>query len=93
MPVLVDTDVLIDVSRNNPAAVLWMDRLSSDWLLSAMTALELIPGAKNRREFEMIDLLIETFETILVTDAIGKRAYDLLKVYAKPDGLRSFDCS
>jgi predicted nucleic acid-binding protein len=76
MPCLVDTDVLIDVSRNNQGAVMW---------------LELISGAKNRREVGLIDGLIEAYETIPVTDAIGKRAYDLLKTYAKSDGLRTFD--
>jgi predicted nucleic acid-binding protein len=88
---LVDTDVLIDVSRANPAAIRSIDRLGNDWALSTMTALELIAGAKNLREVELIDNLIESYEVIPVTEVIGKYAYDLLKIYAKSDGLRSFD--
>jgi predicted nucleic acid-binding protein len=91
MPFLVDTDVLIDVSRNNQAAIAYLDHLSNDWSLSAMTALELISGAKNQREVQLIDRLIEVYEPIPVNDAIGRHAYDLLKVYAKPNGLRTFD--
>ena len=91
MPNLVDTDVLVDVSRNNPAAIACVDRLSNDWVLSAMTALELISGAKNQREVDLIDRLIEAYETTPVNDAIGKRAYDLLKMYSKSNGLRTFD--
>ncbi len=91
MPYLVDTDVLVDVSRNNQGAIACIDRLANDWALSAMTALELISGAKNQREVELIDSLIETYETVPVNDAIGKRAYHLLKTYAKSDGLRTFD--
>jgi predicted nucleic acid-binding protein len=35
MPYLVDTDVLVDVSRNNQAAIEYIDRLGDDWALSA----------------------------------------------------------
>jgi predicted nucleic acid-binding protein len=68
-----------------------MDRLGEDWALSTVTALEFIAGAKNQREVRLIDRLIEVYETIPVNDAIGKRAYQLFKKYAKSDGLRTFD--
>jgi predicted nucleic acid-binding protein len=68
-----------------------MPWLGGDWVLSAMTALELIAGAKDQREIALIDKLIEAYETIPVNDRIGRRAYDLLKTYAKPNGLRTFD--
>ena len=91
MPYLVDTDVLVDVSRNAQGAIACLDGLGNDWALSAMTALELISGAKNQREVELIDRLIDVYETIPVDEAIGKRAYDLLKTYARSHGLRTFD--
>ena len=91
MSYLVDTDVLVDVSRNNQAAIAFIDQLSNDWALSAMTALELISGAKNQREVDLIDRLLEVYETISVNETIGRRAYELLKAYAKSNGLRTFD--
>jgi len=91
MAYLLDTDVLVDVSRNNPAAIAYVDRLSDEWALSAITALEFISGSKNQREVELIDRLVETYELLPVNDAIGKRAYGLLKMYAKSNGLRTFD--
>lgn len=48
MPHFVDTDVLIDVSRGNQAAIAYIDSLDNDWALSAMTALEFIAGARSR---------------------------------------------
>lgn len=91
MPYLLDTDVLVDLSRNNRAAVAYVDHLSNDWALSAITALEFISGAKNQREVELIDRLVEIYELLPVNDAIGRRAYDLLKAYARSNGLRTFD--
>lgn len=91
MSYLVDTDILVDVSRNHQAAIALIDRLSEDWALSAITALEFISGAKNQREVRLIDRLIEIYKTIPVSDSIGKRAYSLLKTYAKSNGLRTFD--
>jgi predicted nucleic acid-binding protein len=91
MPYLLDADVLVDLSRNNRAAVAYVDHLSNDWALSAITALEFISGAKNQREVELSDRLVEIYELLPVNDAIGGRAYDLLKIYAKSNGLRTFD--
>ena len=39
-----------------------------------MTALELISGAKNQREVDLIGPLIDAYQTIPVDEAIGKRA-------------------
>jgi predicted nucleic acid-binding protein len=91
MAYLVDTDVLVDVSRNTQAAIAYLESLGNDWTVSAMTSLELISGAKNQREVELLDRFIEFYGVIPVDEAIGKRAYDLLKIYAKSHGLRTFD--
>jgi tRNA(fMet)-specific endonuclease VapC len=82
---------LVDVSRNNQAAIACIDHLGDDWGFSAITALEFISGAKNQREVGLIDRLIEVYEAIPVNEAIGKRAYGLLKAYAKSNGRRTFD--
>jgi predicted nucleic acid-binding protein len=68
MPYLVDTHVLVDVSRNNQAAIAFVNGLGNDWALSSMAALELIAGAKNRREVVLIDKLIEVYETLPLND-------------------------
>jgi predicted nucleic acid-binding protein len=91
MPYLVDTDILVHVSRNNQGAIACVDALENDWAISAMTALELISGAKNQREVELVDRLFEVYTIIPVNRSIGESAYKLLKKYAKSDGLRTFD--
>ena len=91
MPYLVDTDVLIDVSRNNEAAIEFLDHLGDSWLISIITALELIVGARNKREVTQIDELVAAYSAIPLTTEIGNSSYDLLRKFAKSHGLRVFD--
>jgi hypothetical protein len=88
---LIDTDVMIDVSRRNAAAANFVDSLD-DITISIITAHELIVGARNQRDADSIDSLIKTYP---VHGDLGVQitglAYELLKRYAKSDGLRTFD--
>jgi predicted nucleic acid-binding protein len=91
MAYLVDTDVLVDLTRNNPGAIEFIDRLQNAWSISIITGLELIVGAKNNREVREIDGLLATYAASHITESIERRAYGLLRTYAKSDGLRAFD--
>ena len=88
---LIDTDVIIDVSRGSAAAATFVDSLE-DITISIITAHELIVGARNQRDATAIDGLIRTFPVHADLRAeITGLAYDLLKRHAKSDGLRTFD--
>jgi len=91
MAYLVDTDILVDLTRNNQAAIDFIDGLNNEWSISAITGLELIVGAKNNREVAEIDRLLATFDTIHLTEMIERRAYGVLKRYAKSHGIGTFD--
>jgi len=58
MAYLVDTDVLIDVSRDKEAAIEFLDQLDDSWLVSIITAMELMVGARNQQEVSEIDQLV-----------------------------------
>ena len=90
MPFLIDTDVMIDVSRANAGAASLIDSLT-DPAISIVTAQELIVGARDKRDLTVIDSFISFFPVIHIDASIGQLAYDLLKRYAKSDGLRTFD--
>ena len=90
MVFLIDTDVMVDISRQDSAAAGFLDSLS-DPAISIITAQELIVGARNKEDATGIDSLINAYPLIHVDAAIGERAYDLLKRYARSDGLRTFD--
>jgi predicted nucleic acid-binding protein len=87
---MIDTDVKIDLSRQNAEAADYLDSLS-DPAISIVTAQELIVGARDKRELYAIDSLVSTYRVIHIDAAIGRLAYELLKRYAKSDGLRTFD--
>jgi len=91
MPFLIDSNVLIDVSRGNAAAIKYVDDLTELWVLSQVTALELIVGARDKRDVAVIDGFLSLYSVVPLSDNIGTRAYGLLKTYAKSHGLHVFD--
>jgi len=91
VPFLIDSNVLIDVSRGKPAAIKYVDGLPERWALSQVTPMELIVGARDKRELATIDNFLATYPVIPLSDSIGMGAYQLLKTYPKSHGLHVFD--
>ena len=54
---LIDTDVMIDLSRENAEAAGYLDSLA-DPAISIVTAQELIVGARDKRDLHAIDSLV-----------------------------------
>ena len=85
----IDTDVMIDLSRGNVDAATYLDSLN-DPAISIVTAQELIVGARDKRDPHAIDPLVSAYRVMHIDSAIGQLAHELLKRYAKSDGLRTF---
>ena len=90
MPFLIDSNILIDASRGNAAAIKYVDALADSWALQ-VTAMELIVGARDKRDLATIDGFLSLYPVIPLSDSIGMGAYRLLKTYAKSHGLHVFD--
>ena len=91
MAYLIDTDVLIDVSKGKDAAMSYLDRLPEDWFISVITAMEVVVGARDKRELGKIEEFLSAVPVVALSAGVGTIAFDLLKVYAKSHGLRVFD--
>jgi predicted nucleic acid-binding protein len=91
MPYLIDSDVLIDISRGKQVAREYVDSLPEGWAISQVSALELIVGALDKRDLENIDIFLSAYVVLPLQESTGKRAYELLKLYAKSHGLHVFD--
>lgn len=68
-----------------------MDSLPEPWALSQVTAMELIVGAKNKRDLATIDEFLSLYPVVPLSSSIGTQAYRLLKIYARSHGLHVFD--
>ena len=77
MAYLVDTDVMVDISRRNAHAANYVDSLQDAWI-AIVTAQELIVGARDKRDVAGIDSLIASYPVVHINDRIGERAYELL---------------
>ena len=91
MAYLVDTNIMVDFTRGNAKAADYLDSLGDACLLSAITALELIAGARSQREVNNLDIMISAYEQISATADVTRRAYYLMKTHAKSAGLQTLD--
>ena len=71
MPYLIDSDVLIDISRGNPAARECVDALPEGWAISQVSALELIVGARDKRDLAGIDAFLAAFVIVPFRGSTG----------------------
>jgi predicted nucleic acid-binding protein len=91
MPYLVDSDILVDFTRGNARAADYLDSLGAARFVSAITALELIGGARSQREVNDLDFMISAYEQIAPNGDITRRAYFMIKTYARSHGLHTLD--
>jgi predicted nucleic acid-binding protein len=88
---LIDTDVLVDVSRGNINAADFVDGLTGEIYIGRVSAMELIVGARDRRDQGVIEKFIGLFEIKDLSEPIGQEAYRALKQYSKSHGLKVAD--
>jgi predicted nucleic acid-binding protein len=84
--ILIDSDVLIEVSRARDTAILshWdeLSRGSAALLCSPVTVAEIWHGARPH-EHRTLDALFAALDCISIDTEIGKRAGEYLRLYAK----------
>ena len=89
---LYDTDALIWFKRGNGAVA---DIMEDDpfRFISLQTYLELVQGAKDRRQLLFARRFLGEFrfETLPITESIGNRAAQLVESYALSHGMRAGD--
>ena len=90
---LFDTDVLIWCFRGNENAARRIDSESGDRLLSIVSYMELLQGARNSQEKKWIHSFLSDFNfTVLpLTENIGKRASIYIEEYALKHGIQMPD--
>jgi hypothetical protein len=88
-PILIDTDILIDVGRNDSFAKDYLDHFEKSFELSisSITQMELIVGCRNKNEQKLLDKFLKRFQTIVLNEEINFKAISLLNQYRLSHGL------
>lgn len=89
---LIDTDVLIWLTRGHAGAVACLQALMP-WRISVVTYMELVQGCRNNQELERIKKGLELRQTDIlpVSTTISDRARQLIDAYALSHNLQMGD--
>lgn len=70
--ILVDTDIFIDFLRGYKKAIAFIDKFSSQIILSPIVVAELYAGVKGNDELVVLDNFISLFHVVPLTSKIAK---------------------
>lgn len=81
--VILDTNILIEILKNNPKTLDSVESLNAELCISAITVMELYFGARDKAELSRLKKFIELFEVIEINTDISNQATLLIEQYAK----------
>lgn len=85
--ILLDTNVLIEILKNNQDTIKKTLSFKPPLTISSISAMELIYGARNKQEVNKLQKFIEKFEVIHLNANISALALKLVTQYAKSHAL------
>jgi hypothetical protein len=87
--VIVDTDILIDLSAEVDQAVDTIKALEAEFAVavSTITVMELTVGCRNKTELRNMEKFLERFEVSPLTERVSSIAVSLIKKYRLSHGL------
>ncbi|MBI5675382.1 MAG: type II toxin-antitoxin system VapC family toxin [Nitrospirae bacterium] len=88
-PIIVDTDILIDVGRNVVKAVSFLNKIEKEFtpIISVVTQMELIVGCRNKKELSALDKFVGRFDVESMDESITGKGVALLHKYRLSHGL------
>tara|TARA_R110001583_G_C5528085_1_gene398286 strand:- start:76 stop:462 length:387 start_codon:yes stop_codon:yes gene_type:complete len=95
---VLDTNVLIEILKNNQQTIKQVESLSPPLFVSVISAMELIYGALNNQELKKLQQFLSLFTIIQLNEKVSQQAFSLITKYAKshtldiPDALIAASC-
>lgn len=85
-----DTDVIIDALRDVDEAVSYLEEEErhSALSISIVTRMELVVGCRNNAELRNLDLFLQRFVVVGLSESISEKGLELLRQYRLSHGLR-----
>lgn len=87
---LLDTTILIDLSRGKSEAADFVDnerRAGTELFVSVISAMELIVGCRNKAEVAKAEKLIADFKLVQLNVAASQKAYEFVITFNKSHGM------
>ena len=85
--ILVDTDIFIDFLRGYHKAIAFIDKFSSQIILSPIVVAELYAGVKGNDELTVLDNFISLFHVVPLTSKIAKIGGLYKRDFGKSNGV------
>ena len=85
--ILLDTNILIEILKNNQETIKIVQNFNGELAISSVISMELIYGAFNKAEIKQIEAFLLSFRIIWIDSKISKKAYNLIKEYSKSHNL------
>ena len=81
--IVIDTDILIDVSHKTDKAISYLESLETNYQLaiSLITQMELLVGCRDKQELAVLDKFLKRFQVVKLNEPISNIAIDLLRQY------------
>ena len=85
--ILLDSNILIDILKGKKDTINKVQDFTPPLIISSITVMELMIGARNKQEITMLEKFIELFEIIHIDSSISNLAIQLVTKYAKSHSL------
>jgi len=86
--IICDTNILIELYKNNQTIISNLQKIGEENIaISAVTAAELIFGALNKKELQLIKKDIDSLVVIHINDLISHKFIELMLKYSKSHGI------
>ncbi len=86
-PFLIDTDVAIDYLRGNVDAIAYIEGLSGNNFISAITVAELYAGVRDGAERTALESFVRAFQVVVVDSAIATQGGLFRRDFGKSHGV------
>ncbi|MEO6843888.1 MAG: PIN domain-containing protein [Ginsengibacter sp.] len=92
LEVIIDTDILIKAYRGDSINIANLKLLKGSYCISVMSAVELIAGSKNIKQFTSLNKVLRVYPIIHFDESISKMAFKVYKDYILSHSPKLFDC-
>lgn len=80
--ILFDSDVMIDILRQYPTAITWLNSIGDEELaLPGFVAMELLQGCKSKAEQTKVEQILVKFEVVWLSPENCQKALEIFSLY------------